>query len=316
MFILYVELRLAHLSVDACINRDCQKKTENLFQLSLKMEKDSNDEDRVKDDQLTQPSEEAMLAMTQPQLPEADVTEVAPLIMSEALVSRFHADPKLLKHDCIVFERHGQAHPLCFIRPEAGSFEISIGRDKSSDVVVPCEQGWCGVSRHAFRLLRSSSGELKIKATNGVAFFIRGVGKMTRVPPVRPGDPPLSFDFDKGDVFVFNACTVYFREGVVTPVESLGAGTGGMLTSVTDGILTGAEDFVLNTAIQSLEHIRHSTEADVLRRILPNVIANLTSLLHADEEARGEGNGTAATSNLKRSRDSRPWRGRGRARFR
>ena len=272
------------------------------------MDEASDAVDENVDAQLTQISEEAVSALTQPQGSPPEDATISPFVHSEALVAQFHASPQKVALDCLVFEQKGILQPLCFIRADVGSFDISIGRDVSSDVVIPCDNGWCGVSRKAFRLLRTDAGALSLKTSNAVPFFIRCEGKLSRVPSVRPGEQPVVHALSRGDVLVFNSCSLYFREAKT--------GNSGVADEEVTGRLTDSEDFILATAVQSLEHIRRSAESNAMSRILPNVVSNLSTLLPPSRGSQENDNNAGASVTFKRPRENRTWRGRGRARFR
>ena len=93
------------------------------------------------DDQLTQGLEGALEALTQPHSPKPGGTTNSTFVESEMLSAHFQLNSRRVDNACIMFDYKEQKRPLQFFRKGIEAWNVSVGRDKDSESVVPSSIG-------------------------------------------------------------------------------------------------------------------------------------------------------------------------------
>ena len=227
-----------------------------------------NDDDEAT--KLTQASPDVEAMLTQPQLDKEK--QSAALIMSAEMERQYQEERSNILEDGLILEEKGNCRPLSFFRLSQDSLDISVGRgeDVDVDLVVPIKSGWCGVSRLAFRLMRSAEGDYSILPFNRVAFFIQGSDRCQRVKPYAEDEQPKPIALNPKDRMVFNACSLFIHQGKQT-VNNLAVDVVNRIPRSTD--------YLLEEAVRGLIFIRKSSDKQTLEEVLPSIVANLTGLI-------------------------------------
>ena len=113
--------------------------------------------------QLTQASESALELLTQQHPEEGNAR--GPICASATLKTQYLEDKSIIDEDGLILEHKGKQQALAFFHTLCDPIDLKVGRGlegEDVDIVVPIKDGWCGVSRLAFRILRSDKGHYSI----------------------------------------------------------------------------------------------------------------------------------------------------------
>ena len=220
------------------------------------------------DGDLTQTTVDALDILTQPSTALLEEQGEPLFFMSDDVMSDFRRDPDSVPYSCLMYKSGDKSQPLCFFRTNTDPLDIMVGRGAAVDVVVPSADGKCGISRTAFRLLRSDTGGLSLVSSNTVPFFIRSPQRFVRVDELKEGVSPTPILLYEDDVLHFNTCSLWYKMNGSTMESRSGEET----------VRSLSEDYVLGEAFRGLQFIRRSSDGSVLQQILPNILSNLKTL--------------------------------------